>query len=49
LLGGGEGFGYAVGVAEVELGCVDEDGAVGVFGFDREAVEDGLGEGLADG
>ena len=32
-----------------KLGGVDEDGAVGVFGLDFEAVEDGLGEGLADG
>ena len=38
-----------MGVAEEEVGGVDEDGAVGVFGFDLEAVEDGLGEGLADG
>jgi hypothetical protein len=38
-----------VGVAEEEVGGVDEDGAVGVFGFDFEAEEDGLWEGLADG
>ena len=49
LLGAGERAGYFVGVAEEEVGGVDEDGAVGVFGFDLEAVEDGLGEGLADG
>ena len=45
----GECAGYFVGVADEEVGGVDEDGAAGVFGFDLEAVEDGLGEGLADG
>ncbi len=49
LLGAGEGSGYIVSVAEEEVGGVDEDGAVGVFGLDLEAVENGLGEGLADG
>ncbi len=49
LLSAGEGAGYVVGVAEEEVSGVDEDGAVGVFGLDFEAVEDGLGEGLADG
>ena len=38
LLRAGEGAGYIVGVAEEEVGGVDEDGAVGVFGFDFEAV-----------
>ena len=32
-----------------KLGGVDEDGSAGVFRLDLEAVEDGLGEGLADG
>jgi hypothetical protein len=49
LLGAGEGSGYVVGVADEEVGGVDEYGAVGVFGLDLEAVEDGFGEGLADG
>src|SRR5271154_971981 len=49
LFGGGEVFGYAVGVAEEEVGGVDEDRSVGVFRFYLEAEEDGLGEGLADG
>ena len=38
-----------MGVAEEEVGGVDEDGSAGVFGLDLEAAEDGLGEGLADG
>ena len=33
----------------IEVGGVDENGSAGVFGLDFEAVEDGLGEGLADG
>src|ERR1700733_1858902 len=48
LLGAGEGFGYAVRVAEEEVGGVDEDRSAGVFRFYLEAVQDGLGEGLAD-
>ena len=54
LLELGESFGDGVGVAEEEIGGVDEDGAgvsagCGVFGGYGEAGEDGLGEGLVDG
>ncbi len=54
LLGACEGRGDVVGVAEEEVGGVDEDGAFravggGIFGLYLEAGEDRLGEGLAYG
>jgi hypothetical protein len=49
LLEASEDLGYVVSVPEVEVGGVDEDGSAGIFCFDLEAEEDGLGEGLADG
>jgi hypothetical protein len=53
-MGGGEGFGDVVRVAEEEVSGVNEDGGglvggVGVFGFDFEAPEDAFRKGLADG
>ena len=48
LLGSAEGLGDAVGVAEEEVGGVDED-SFGPFGGYGEAGQDGLGEGLANG
>ena len=43
-----EAFGDTVGIAEEEVGGVDEDGSL-LFGFDFESPEDAFGEGLGDG
>jgi hypothetical protein len=49
LVEGGEGFGDAVDVVEEVVGRINQDSrAVGAFGLDLEAPEDGGGEGLRD-